>query len=187
MKKGIQLVALLLTVVMSSCTGGKDKAAVKQEDEKPRVKVADVTARPVDQIQDYTATVEAEVKNNIAPSSPVRIDQIFVEVGDRVSKGQKLVQMDAANLKQTKLQLDNLRKRLYMARSMQIYGVISLLLCVVCTFFIYIGLQTLAVYTFGVALLLLVISLGISVKEILISVKALEFRLDNVTPEEEKK
>ena len=87
----------------------------------------------------------------------------------------------------TKLQLDNLRERLYMARSMQIYGVISLLLCVVCTFFIYVGLQTLAVYTFGVALLLLVISLGISVKEILISVKALEFRLDNVTPEEEKK
>ena len=41
----------------------------------------------------------------------------------------------------TKLQLDNLRKRLYMARSMQIYGVISLLLCVVCTFFIYIGLH----------------------------------------------
>ena len=107
MKKGIQLVALLLTVVMSSCTGGKDKAAVKQEDEKPRVKVADVTARPVDQIQDYTATVEAEVKNNIAPSSPVRIDRILVEVGDRVSKGQKLVQMDAANLTQTKLQLDN--------------------------------------------------------------------------------
>ena len=85
----------------------------------------------------------------------------------------------------TKLQLDNLRKRLYMARSMQIYGVISLLLCVVCTFFIYIGLQTLAIYTFGVALLLLVISLGISVKEILISVKALEFRLDNVEAEKE--
>ncbi len=27
MKKGIQLVALLLTVFMGSCTGGKDKAA----------------------------------------------------------------------------------------------------------------------------------------------------------------
>ena len=108
MKKGIQLVALLLAAFMGSCTGGKDKAAVAvQADEKPIVKLADVKARPVDQIQDYTATVEAEVKNNIAPSSPVRIDQIFVEVGDRVSKGQKLVQMDAANLKQTKLQLDN--------------------------------------------------------------------------------
>lgn len=108
MKKGIQLVALLLTVLMgSSCTGGKDKAAVEQVEEKPVVKLADVKARPVDQIQDYTATVEAEVKNNIAPASPVRIDRIFVEVGDRVSKGQKLVQMDAANLQQTKLQLDN--------------------------------------------------------------------------------
>lgn len=71
------------------------------------MKLADVTACPVEQIQEYTATVEAEVKNNIAPSSPVRIDKIFVEVGDHVSKGQKLVQMDAANLKQTKLQLDN--------------------------------------------------------------------------------
>lgn len=98
MKKGIQLVALLLAAFMGSCTGGKDKAAVAaQADEKPIVKLADVKVRPVDQIQDYTATVEAEVKNNIAPSSPVRIDQIFVEVGDRVSKGQKLVQMDAAS------------------------------------------------------------------------------------------
>lgn len=107
MKTSIQLAALLLTVFMGSCTGGKDKAAAEQVEEKPIVKLADVKARPVDQIQDYTATVEAEAKNNIAPSSPVRIDRIFVEVGDRVSKGQKLVEMDAANLTQTKLQLDN--------------------------------------------------------------------------------
>ena len=68
MKRSIQLVALLLTVFMGSCTGGKDKAAAEHVDAKPIVKLADVKARPVDQIQDYTATVEAEVKNNIAPS-----------------------------------------------------------------------------------------------------------------------
>lgn len=85
----------------------KRKAVAEQVDEKPRVKLADVKARPVEQIHEYTATVEAEVKNNIAPSSPVRIDRILVEVGDRVSKGQKLVSMDEANLKQTKFQLDN--------------------------------------------------------------------------------
>lgn len=84
-------------------------------------------------------------------------------------------------------QIDNLRKRLYMTRSMQIFGVSSLLLCVVCTFFIYIGWQQTAVYVFGVALLLLVISLTISVREILISVRALEYRLDNVKIEEEEK
>ena len=72
MKRSIQLVALLLTVFMGSCTGGKDKAATGHVDAKPIVKLADVKARPVDQIQDYTATVEAEVKNNIAPSSPSR-------------------------------------------------------------------------------------------------------------------
>ena len=107
MKRCFQLVALLAVVLLGSCTGGKDKSAAEKTAEKPKVKLADVTARPVEQIQEYTATVEAEVKNNIAPSSPVRIDKIFVEVGDHVSKGQKLVQMDAANLKQTKLQLDN--------------------------------------------------------------------------------
>lgn len=109
MKKSFQLVALLAVVLLGSCTGGKDKSAAEKVDEKPRVKLADVMARPVEQIQEYTATVEAEVKNNIAPSSPVRIDRIFVEVGDRVVKGQKLVQMDAANLQQKKLQLDNQR------------------------------------------------------------------------------
>ena len=121
MKKSIQLVALLLTVVMGSCTGGKDKAATEHVVEKPKVKVADVKARPVDQIQEYTATVEAEVKNNIAPASPVRIDKIFVEVGDRVSKGQKLVLMDEASLKQMKLQLEN--KRLEFNRADELYKV----------------------------------------------------------------
>lgn len=65
--------------------------------------MASVTSREVEQIEEYTATVEAEAKNNIAPTSPGRIDKIFVEVGDYVSKGQKLVQMDAASLKQLKL------------------------------------------------------------------------------------
>lgn len=80
----------------------------------------------------------------------------------------------------TQRQIDNLRKRLYMTRSMQVFGVSSLLLCVICTFFIYIGWQQLAVYVFGVSLLLLTISLAISIREVLISVKALEYRLDNV-------
>ncbi len=107
MKKSFQLIALLVVAFLSSCSGGKDTTKVEVVDEKPRVKLADVKAREVEQVQEYTATVEAEVKNNIAPASPVRIEQIFVEVGDRVNKGQKLVQMDAASLKQMKLQLEN--------------------------------------------------------------------------------
>lgn len=109
MKKSFQLIALFAVVLLGACSGGGEKSAAEKVEEKPKVKLAGVTSRPVDQIQEYTATVEAEVKNNIAPSSPVRIDRIFVEVGDRVAKGQKLVSMDAANLKQAKFQLDNQR------------------------------------------------------------------------------
>ncbi len=122
MRKSFQFIALLAIAFLGSCSGGKEsKTVVEKVDDKPRVKLAAVTARPVEQVQEYTATVEAEVKNNIAPSSPVRIDKIFVEVGDRVVKGQKLVQMDAANLKQMKLQLEN--KQTEFKRTDELYKV----------------------------------------------------------------
>jgi RND family efflux transporter MFP subunit len=111
MKIKLQIAAFTAISLLSACSGDRKDANVAAataiEDEKPRVKVALVTERPVDRTQEYTATVEAEVTNNIAPSSPVRIENIYVEVGDRVTKGQRLVQMDASNLKQLKLQLDN--------------------------------------------------------------------------------
>ena len=111
MKKSFQLAALLVAAMLGSCSGGEEKkaetTAAETVIEKPTVKLATVTSRDVEQIGEFTATVEAEAKNNIAPTAPGRISQIFVEVGDQVRKGQKLVQMDAANLTQLKLQLDN--------------------------------------------------------------------------------
>lgn len=77
----------------------------------------------------------------------------------------------------TAAQINNLRRRLYLTRSMQVLGISSLFLCVITMFLIYIGFHTTAVYVFGVALLLLIASLGISIWEIHISVKALEIHL----------
>ena len=110
MKKSFQLAAVMVAAMLGACSGGEEKkaeTAVETVIEKPTVKLATVTSRDVEQIGEFTATVEAEAKNNIAPTSPGRISKIFVEVGDHVRKGQKLVQMDAANLTQLKLQLDN--------------------------------------------------------------------------------
>lgn len=75
--------------------------------EKPIVRLATVREESVDQLQVYSATVKSDVKNNIAPSSPLRIEKILVEVGDRVRKGQELVRMDNTNLIQLELQLKN--------------------------------------------------------------------------------
>lgn len=107
----IKLTILTAALALVSCGGGEQSAENKEVEanEKAKVKLALVKTEPVDQIENFTATVEADVKNNIAPSNPVRIEQILVEVGDHVKKGQKLVQMDAANLKQSKTQLDNLQ------------------------------------------------------------------------------
>src|SRR5574344_2031450 len=63
----------------------------------------------------------------------------------------------------TKAQIVNLRKRLRLTKQMQVFGVVSLLLCVATMFLIYIGYQLISVYIFGVALVCLIISLGLSV------------------------
>lgn len=75
----------------------------------------------------------------------------------------------------TVAQINNLRKRLYLTRSMQVLGISSLFFCVITMFLIYIG-----VYIFGFALLLLIASLGVSIWEIHISVKALEIHLKDM-------
>ena len=60
---------------------------------------------------------------------------------------------------------------------MQGLGIASLFLCVVSMFLIYIGLQLLSAYVFGVALILLIGSLGVSFREIQISTRSLEIYL----------
>ena len=87
-----------------------------------------------------------------------------------------LQKKDKALIKQIK----NLKKRLYLTRSMQIFGISSLLLCVLTMFLIYIQQQTLAVWVFGIALILLILSLAYLIREIQISVQALEHHISDI-------
>lgn len=84
-------------------------------------------------------------------------------------------------------QIANLRKRLYLTRSMQILGILSLLLCVITMFFIYVSWQIFAAWIFGIALLLLAASLCVCIWEINISVKALEIHLEDISSKEKLK
>jgi peptidoglycan/LPS O-acetylase OafA/YrhL len=77
-------------------------------------------------------------------------------------------------------QINNVRQRLRLTRSMQILGLMSLLLCVLCMFLIYVQWQMFAEVVFGIALLLLIVSLAISIREIQISVKALDLQLSDM-------
>lgn len=77
-------------------------------------------------------------------------------------------------------QIKNLKLRLNLTRYMQIFGISSLLLCVLTMFLIYVKLQSLAVWCFGIALLLLILSLAVLIKEIQISTYALSLHLRDI-------
>ena len=111
--------SLAASVVMFSCTSEK-KQEVKV-DEKPLVRLETVKTQKVEQIQEFTATVEANVVNNIVPSMSLRINDILVEVGDHVRKGQVLAQMDKTNLLQSQTQLENIQ--LEYDRAFELYKV----------------------------------------------------------------
>ena len=100
------LVALFLLI---SCggSGQSEQSAVKA---KPSVTVEEVSLVAVDQLSSFTATIEANTVNNITPAMGGRIRKIHVDVGSRVSKGQTLVTMDAANYSQQETQLATLRR-----------------------------------------------------------------------------
>lgn len=77
-------------------------------------------------------------------------------------------------------QIKNLKQRINLTRWMQIFGISSLLLCVLTMFLIYIHQQMIAVWAFGLALILLIISLILLIKEIKISSQALMLHISNI-------
>ncbi len=76
-----------------------------------------------------------------------------------------------------KAQIKNLYKRLHLVQAMQIFGILSLLMCVVAMFLVYVEHSTLAYWFFGGALLLLAVSLVLTIWEVNISVGALKIHL----------
>ena len=77
-------------------------------------------------------------------------------------------------------QINNLKLRLDLTRYMQICGISSLLLCVLTMFLIYIDYHIIAVYVFGLGLILLIVSLAFLIWEIQISAKALNNHLGDI-------
>ena len=77
-------------------------------------------------------------------------------------------------------QINNLKLRLNLTRYMQILGITSLLLCVLTMFLIYVDQQLVAVWVFGFALVLLILSLAFLIMETQISAKALQYHLNDM-------
>jgi hypothetical protein len=77
-------------------------------------------------------------------------------------------------------QIESLRKRLYLIKNMQAFGVASLFLCVLCLFVLFAGEVFVGKIIFSSSLIFMMISLGLSFREILISVQALNLELSDM-------
>jgi hypothetical protein len=71
-------------------------------------------------------------------------------------------------------QIRNLHARIRLIRSMQAFGVVSFLFCVVCMFCIFRGWNSAAYIIFAFSIIAFVVSLILSLVEIILSTRALE-------------
>lgn len=102
----------------------------------------------------------------------------FLSLADRV-RGLK-ARYENAPTAHLMPQIRNLRRRLVLLRNMQAVGTGSMFGCVLTMFMVYAGLQQAGQVLFGASLLALLVSLGLALWEIQISVEALNIELDNL-------
>ncbi|MDR3218775.1 MAG: efflux RND transporter periplasmic adaptor subunit [Dysgonamonadaceae bacterium] len=107
-KNAVKLLPIIGLGILISC--GEKKTETTSENSKIKVNTTVAKLQPVDKVSTYTATVKADVINQITPAVPGRIEKIYVEIGDKVRQGQLLVQMESSNLQQQNTQLANLEK-----------------------------------------------------------------------------
>ncbi|MDH4294634.1 MAG: DUF2721 domain-containing protein [Cyclobacteriaceae bacterium] len=82
-----------------------------------------------------------------------------------------------------KAQISNLKKRLVLVKQMQASGIISFFFCVLSMLSFYLQYDHWAYGMFGLSLLSLLLSLGLSLNEIFISTRALEIELKDMLEE----
>ena len=112
MKMNVIVRSLLVcgVCVASVACGSKKSVEVAEqpvEVAKPKVSTEVVKIQDVDMQSVFMGTVEGYAVNNITPQQPRRITRVLVDVGDRVSAGQKVAELDNSSLAQAKAQYDN--------------------------------------------------------------------------------
>ncbi|MFI3314172.1 MAG: efflux RND transporter periplasmic adaptor subunit [Rikenellaceae bacterium] len=126
MKRVIYCAAML--AVITSCGQQQQQQAVVSE-EVP--KVATTTTLAIAQVitidETYASEIKAYKENMVTPAaSGVRVDEILVEVGDRVKKGELVATLDPTQYNQQMTSLKNLRADFERLESVYKAGGISL-------------------------------------------------------------
>lgn len=80
-------------------------------------------------------------------------------------------------------QIKNLSYRIRIIRNMQVFGVASFFFCVLSMFVLFAGYIIVAQWIFGASLILLLLSLALSLREIQVSIDALTLQMSDLDSE----
>lgn len=103
--------AFMAFVVTAFCLTGcnKQQQSTEQEEVAEVVELTTLHAQEIQREIVLSSNLQGYETVNVSPSLTGKIERIFVEVGDRVSKGKEIVRMDEQQYKTTKLTLANLK------------------------------------------------------------------------------
>lgn len=109
MKKSLMLIAV--AAMMVACSSKPEaKSAAGDVNTVVEVKTAKTVVENIELVETYTAEIKAFKENDVTPAAQgLHIDQIKVDVGDRVKEGEVIVTLDQTTLKQQELNLATLQ------------------------------------------------------------------------------
>lgn len=116
----------LSTSIFFSC--GSDTKIDEQIEEQTTARLVSIESLQMYSVQlaeTYPATILAGQVAHIAPIQPGQIQRIRVNVGDKVTRGQVLVEMDPTQRNQTRVQYYDAKRDLQRMDSLIAYGTIS--------------------------------------------------------------
>lgn len=113
----IPALALSLGLILSLNSCGSNNSSSDQTNgadstQTLSVTIATAVRDTVNISEELTATITAKVTNNISAQAGGRLTRLHVKVGDRVRAGQTIANLDASQLSQAKIQMDDARTNL---------------------------------------------------------------------------
>ena len=111
--------SILFSIVLAGCSAGGNETAregntgADTEIQSPAanaqiVEIVKLEKQMISRTIEYTSNLIPFEENHLVPSTPGRIEKIYVEIGDRIKQGDFLVQMDRTQLHQAEIQLKNI-------------------------------------------------------------------------------
>ena len=97
---------VMAAVALMACS--KETTTTEQEERVEQVRTQVLHAQQIERVIGVSTNLQGYLTLNVAPSLTGKIERIYCEVGDKVSKGQSLVTMDQTQYKTTKISLANL-------------------------------------------------------------------------------